>query len=172
MGDKRCCFIGHRKVTGSDLVKERVRAVVLELLSQGVKKYLFGSRSEFNDICLSVTSALKEDYPEIVRVYVRSQYPEINDKYKKFLLEGYDETVFPNGLENACRASYIERNEYMIDNSDVCVFFYDDKYQPTVRKSHNVHLPDIQPKSGTKTAFEYAVKKQKRIINIFIVRKN
>lgn len=167
MNGGNCCFIGHRKVKDSGLVKERVEAVVVELLSLGVKRYLFGSRSEFNDICLSVVSELKKDNPDIVSVYVRSQYPEISDMYKKYLLEGYDETVFPQGMENAGRASYVERNNYMIDNSTVCVFYYDNTYKPNVRKAYNNHLPDIQPKSGTKIAFEYAVKKQKEIINAF-----
>lgn len=167
MNGENCCFIGYRKVKDPGFVKERVKAIVIELLSQGVKRYLFGSRSEFNDICLTVVSELKKDHPDIVRVYVRSQYPEINDRYKKYLLEGYDETVFPHGMENAGSASYVERNNCMIDNSSVCVFYYDDTYKPNVRKAYNNHLPDIQPKSGTKIAFEYATNKQKEIINVF-----
>ena len=167
MDRESCCFIGHRKVMDSALVKERVKAVVVELLSLGINRYLFGSRSEFNDICLSVVSELKKDNPDIVRVYVRSQYPEINERYMKYLLEGYDETVFPKGMENAGRASYVERNEFMVDNSSVCVFYYDNTYQPHIRKALDCHLPNLQPKSGTKSAFKYAVKKQKKIINVF-----
>lgn len=168
MGENTCCFIGHRKVNDVASVTERIKPVVMELLVQGISRFLFGSRSEFDDICLSVITELKKDYPEIVRVYVRTQYPEISDMYKKYLLEGYDETVFPKGVENAGRASYIERNEYMIENCSVCVFYYDDAYKPVIKKAANSHLPDIQPKSGTKTAFEYAVKKKKKIINVFI----
>ncbi|MGN0811976.1 MAG: hypothetical protein ACI4MQ_00495 [Candidatus Coproplasma sp.] len=172
MEGNTCCFIGHRKVNDVDSVTERVKSVVVELLSLGVKRYLFGSRSEFNDICLSVVSELKKDNPAIGRVYVRSQYPEISDMYKNYLLEGYDETVFPKGMKNAGRASYVERNNYMIDNSSICVFYYDNTYKPNVRKAYNNHLSDIQPKSGTKIAFEYAVRKQKEIINVFKLRKN
>ena len=167
MGENTCCFIGHRKVNDVASVTERVKSVVMELLVKGISRFLFGSRSEFNDICLLVVTELQKDYPEIVRVYVRSQYPELSDMYKKYLLEGYDETVFPKGVENAGRASYVERNEYMIDSSSVCVFYYDENYKPVVKKSVNRHLPDIQPKSGTKTAFEYAVRKQKKIVNVF-----
>ena len=36
---------------------------------------------------------MKKEYPDIVRVYVRSLYPEISDMYKNYLLEGYDETI-------------------------------------------------------------------------------
>lgn len=167
MDGESCCFIGHRKVKDASFLIERVKAIVAELLLQNINRFLFGSRSEFNDICLSVVSELKKEYPDIVRVYVRSLYPEISDMYKNYLLEGYDETIFPKGMENAGRASYVERNNYMIDNSSVCVFYYDDTYQPNIRKVLVSRLPAVQQKSGTKSAYEYAVKKQKEIINVF-----
>ena len=85
-----------------------------------------------------------------MRVYVRSLYPEISDMYKNYLLEGYDETIFPNGMENAGRASYVERNNYMIDNSFVCVFYYDDTYQPNIRKVLDSRLPAVQQKKRNK----------------------
>ena len=30
----------------------------------------------------------------------------------------------------ACKASYVERNQAMTNNSDYCVFYYDENYQP------------------------------------------
>ena len=41
----------------------------------------------------------------------------------------------------------------MIDESDICVFFYDNN--------------SFNKKSGTKLALDYAIKKNKFVINIF-----
>ena len=61
--------------------------------------------------------------------------------------------TIPKKMINAGRAAYVERNCEMIDNSDFCVFYYDGKYTAAKRKS------------GTKIAYDYAVKKKKQIIN-------
>lgn len=55
----------------------------------------------------------------------------------------------------------------MIDNSDVCVFYYNKDYLPPIRKAQSKFLPDYQPKSGTAIAFQYAISKKKKILNMF-----
>jgi len=42
----------------------------------------------------------------------------------------------------------------MIDKSSFCIIYYDESYSPAKRTSSNQ-----QPKSGTKAAYEYALKK-------------
>ena len=61
----------------------------------------------------------------------------------------------------AGKASYVERNQAMIDNSDYCVFYYDSSYQPKPKKN------DYQPKSGTAIIYAYAQQKKKNIVNLF-----
>ena len=78
----------------------------------------------------------------------------------------------PDGVENAGVASYVERNQAMINSSDICVFYYDENYLPARRKQSRHALSDYQPKSGTKIAFEYAVKKGKQIINVAMEESN
>ena len=73
----------------------------------------------------------------------------------------------PEGVENAGAASYVERNQAMINSSDICVFYYDDNYLPARRKQSRRALSDYQSKSGTSIAYEYAVKKKKTIYNLF-----
>lgn len=55
----------------------------------------------------------------------------------------------------------------MIDNSDVCVFYFNQNYFPPKRKSSNKFLPEYQPKSGTAIAFAYAKQKNKQIYNMY-----
>lgn len=52
------------------------------------------------------------------------------------------------------RVSYVERNQAMINDSDYCIFYYDENYQP---------------KSGTALAYTYAKQKKKQIINILSI---
>ena len=73
---------------------------------------------------------------------------------------------------SAGKASYVERNQAMIDVSDFCIFYYNEEYQPPRRKRTNRDLSTYQPKSGTRLAYEYAVQKSKKadkvVINMFV----
>ena len=67
------------------------------------------------------------------------------------------------------KASYVERNQAMIDNSDYCIFYYNENYKPQPRKQSKRDITYYQPKSGTGLAYNYAKQKKKEIINIFIL---
>lgn len=69
-------------------------------------------------------------------------------------------------MENAGRASYVERNQEMINHSKFCVVYYDENYLPPRRKNSRRNLFNYQPKSGTRLAYDYARKKEKFIINL------
>ena len=62
---------------------------------------------------------------------------------------------------------YVERNREMINKSKFCIVYYDENYAPPRRRKSRYDLFDYQPKSGTKLAYDYAVKKEKEIINVF-----
>ena len=157
MTENICCFLGHRTILMSDEIYEKTYNHIKYLIvSEKVDTFLFGSKSQFNDLCYQIVSTLTTDYPYIKRVYVRAQFPYISPEYKEYLLQNYEETYYPIKLLNAGKASYVERNVEMIDKSKFCVFYFDSRY-----------IPPSEKKSGTKIAYEYALKKQKAIINIF-----
>ena len=166
-----CCFIGHRKIRNCDKIFGRVERVVKSLIEdRGFDTFLFGSRSEFNDLCYEVVSSLKEQYPQIKRVYVRGEFQYIDDKYKeKYFLKYHEDSYLPNRCSVGSRASYIERNREMIDSSDICVFYYDKSYTPErqVLSHRGKFLKYSSKTSGTKLAFDYAMMKHKEIINVF-----
>lgn len=162
-----CCFFGHRKINKTPELVERLTTTIKELIeNRDVTTFLFGSKSEFNSLCLDVVTNLKEQYPFIKRVYVRAAYPDISESYTDYLLESYEETYFLEKLRNAGRASYVERNQEMIDKSEFCIVYYDENYKPPRRKNSRRDLCDYQPKSGTTIAYNYAVQKQLKIINV------
>ena len=101
---KSCCFFGHRKIKESDELKSRLSKTIEELIvNHSVKNFLFGSRSEFDELCYKVATELKEKYNNIQRVYVRAEYPYVTDCYKKYLLEMYEDTYYPEKIKNAGR---------------------------------------------------------------------
>ena len=164
-----CCFFGHRKVTDSKQIKNKAYIEAEELIiNKGISIFLFGSKSEFDALCYEVITELKEKYPHIKRIYARAEFQHINDSYKNMLLNAYEDTYYPNSIENSGKAAYVERNREMIDKSEYCVVYYDSKYEPQRRRKCKQDLSDYQPKSGTKIAYEYAVKKKKKIINLYV----
>ena len=142
-----CCFLGHRTIHENEELRSNLANTIEKLIiNDKVDTFLFGSKSRFNDLCYEIVSELKEKYHHIKRVYVRAEFPVIDESYERYLLLRYEDTYFPEKLHNAGRAVYVERNFEMIDNSQFCLVYYDEAHAPTKRKS------------GTKIALEYARK--------------
>ena len=155
MKEHTCCFIGHRTINETEELKSKLKEIIEKLIVENsVDTFLFGSKSRFNSLCQETVTEIKEKYPRIKRVYVRAEYPDINEHYKNYLLESYEDTLYPEHIRNSGKAAYVERNYEMIDKSHFCIVYYDEQNAPTTRKS------------GTKIALDYAVKQGKQIINI------
>ena len=149
---RTCCFLGHREITETKELKEQIFYILKNLIQdKNVDTFLFGSKSSFNSLCHTLVTNLKEQYPHIKRIYVRAEFPVINNSYKQYLLERYEDTYYPENIKGAGKAVYIKRNYEMIQNSQYCIFYYDEGYTITGRKS------------GTKIAFDYARKHHKEI---------
>ncbi len=149
------CFIGHRRINETQDLKIRLWELIEDLIiNKNVSTFLLGSKSDFNELCVKILTQSKEKYPHIKRIYVRAEYPNINEQYKKYLLQSFDETYFPEKLTNAQSSVYVKRNYEMITKSDICVFYFSEKDAPTTRKS------------GTKIALDYAIKRNKIIFNL------
>ncbi len=170
------CFIGHRKIENKEAVKEKVKEVVgWFIVEKGIRVFHFGSRSEFDDICHAVVTDFQKIYPDIVRVnynckseyVVKKEEREGLEKIGKALLKkelglkDYELGKISDRVYSAGKASYVERNEEMIDDSEYCIFFYREEYKVEPQNSRQ-----SSKKSGTKLAYEYAERKKKVIVNI------
>ena len=156
MKDKTCCFFGHRTINETEELKSKLIEIIEKLIvDEKVDTFLFGSKSQFNSLCLELVTELKEKYPHIKRVYVRAEYPDINEQYTNYLLESYEDTYYPDHIRSSGRAAYVERNCEMINKSHYCIVYYDELNAPTTRKS------------GTKIALDYALRHKKIILNAF-----
>ena len=150
--ENTCCFIGHRTINETEELKSKLKGIIEKLIvEKQVDTFLFGSKSRFNDLCYEIVSKIKEKYPHIKRIYVRAEYPDINEQYTNYLLEVFEDTYYPEHIRNSGRAAYVERNYEMINKSQYCIVYYDEQNAPTTRKS------------GTKIALDYAIKQGKQI---------
>ena len=104
MGEKEhtCCFFGHRMIEVTDELVNRLEKVVDDLIvEKKVDTFLFGSKSQFDKLCLQVVTELKKKYPHIRRIYVRAEFPYIDENYIAYLLKRYDHTYYPERIINA-----------------------------------------------------------------------
>lgn len=161
-----CCFIGHRKIENSaTLIKTITDTIENLILSENVTCFLFGSRSEFDDICYNIVTNLKIKYPYILRIACPCKHEGVNFENEKSKMENlyhkitnkqikfstFDDALYFAKYKNAGRASYIERNIEMINNSYYCLFYYNKKCS--------------LKNSGTAIAYKHAEKNKKVIIN-------
>ena len=153
MKNNTCCFFGHRTINETNELRTKLMNCIEKLITdEKVDTFLFGSKSEFDRLCLEVVTELKGKYPHIKRIYVRAEYPVINDGYNSYLLNSYDFTYYPQVIIGAGRAVYVKRNYEMIDRSNFCIVYCEDgdKYEGR--------------RSGARLALDYAEKRGKRII--------
>lgn len=158
--NKTCCVFGHRIINETvELRTKLIKTIERLITKENVDTFLFGSKSRFNSLCYELVTNLKEKYPHIKRIYVRAEFPVINDDYKAYLLELYEDTFYPEKIKGSGRAAYVERNYEMINKSKYCIVYYDEANAPTTRKS------------GTRIALDYAVK-QKRNIYVYLEKES
>lgn len=138
-----CSFFGAKNGRCAEEAYPAVKTVVEKLITaDGVNVFLFASQSEFELLCLKAVNELKNTFPNIRRLYVRAERGYVNDECKEFVASNYDDTFCP--FESTAK-----RNYYMIDNSGYCVF-------------------GNKKESGTKRAYQYAVKKKKHVIDLML----
>ena len=179
MFKKTCSFIGHRKIVETKELKAKVKSIIEYLIEKkNVKTFLFGSKSQFNDLCLGVVSELKIKYPDIKRVVYTCNsesvvFAEDKEKWQKVYdclninvpILAVEEEVEHKAKYLAGRAAYVERNRAMIDASGFCVFYYDQNYIPALPCGTKPNIVR-QAKSGTAQAYKYAKRKNKQCYNI------
>ena len=149
---KTCSFFGHRFVLDIKSVKEQLKTLLEKMITQeGVDIFYLGEQGDFEIIAAEVLNELKPTYPFIQRIEVIcfAEQLQRNGKIKSDGFEYLDE------LDRCKRkARIIKRNQWVIDNSDILVFF--------------VH----SPYGGAYQSYLYAKKKNKQIINLVKVEED
>ena len=79
----------------------------------------------------------------------------------------YYETYYSKHIVNSGKAAYVERNKEMINKSDFCIIYYNKNYSSPRKKFSHIDLTAYQSNGGTKISYNYVLKKNKTIINIY-----
>ena len=163
---KACSFFGHRDTPQTQELKQKVRETVERLiLEEGVDTFLFGSRSKFDELCHMVVTELKWKYPQIQRIAHLCKHEsgclagEGKDEQRRIkeltgrdvYVPEYEDIKKSDRVNSAGRAAYVERNYWMIDDSQIIILFYNSK---------------IERISGVKIARNYAMQKKKGVMYI------
>ncbi len=168
---KSVCFIGHKEIERKEELKNKLIHVIKKLINDyDITNFLFGDKSDFNNLCVDIVSNLKNEYKSIKLIYYPSNdwYRDNEEENNKFFENifnihkiRYDKYIYLNYYG---KSGYVRRNKKMIDDSDICVFYYNINYVP--KKTKWLKL-NVSRKSGTMIAYNYAKLKHKAIINLF-----
>lgn len=149
-----CCFTGHRFVLYEHEIKLRkaLSVVITGLYERGCRIFLSGGAVGFDSIAAEEVIELRKRFSDIKLHMVlpcRNQHRKwgASDrlKYEKLLTEA-DDTNFL--CETYCTGCMHLRNKYLVDNSQVCIAYY----------NHSG--------GGTEYTVNYAREKEREIINL------
>ena len=88
-----CCFIGHSTIYDMDIVKERLKHIVQELIQRGVTTFYNGGMGQFDALGARTVYDLKKTYGHIKNVLI-TPYPNV-DEYAARL---FDEIAVSAGM--------------------------------------------------------------------------
>ena len=168
--NKKIAIFGHRKVDEADkhIIKD-VNNLFENFVINDDTQFLFGSNSEFNDICYDIVTELKGKYNNIERIgylcateiaFTKEEAINYQKYINKSISKGKHIKIYDQiqQLDFDSKNLYIDRNKKMIEDADICIFYYSEKNINPTNKFGN------KTNSGTKIALEYAKSKCKEII--------
>lgn len=155
---KSIAFFGHRAIYNDDIISERLNNTLKSVISKGFSRLIVGSHGDFDKLALSVCLNYKKSIDNEIQINVvltnlsslnrgkrgYSQADIVNDMGCEPIFYDVEEEHYKNRI-TVC-------NKKMVDDSDLIICYVD------MRKYV----------SGAKKAVNYALKQNKRVINLFM----
>ena len=150
--EKTCSCFGHFNVEISDELIARTEMEIDKAIEDGVRVFLFGGRSGFDDLCYDLVTKQRIAKPQLDlrRVFCFALDKQLRKPPRWFVKKEYEALECPAKAFDYWYTSIYYRNLAMIDQSDLVLFWVEE------RKN-----------SGAYKAYQYAVKKHKHIVNLF-----
>lgn len=150
--EKTCSCFGHSDVDITDDLRARTRIEIDKAIADGVRTFLFGGRSDFDDLCYDIVTEKKNENPQlnIRRVFCFALDNQLRKPPRWFIRKEYEALECPAKTFDYWYTAIYYRNLAMIDQSDLVLFW--------VEKRKN---------SGAYKTYLYAVKKHKCFVNLF-----
>lgn len=147
-----CTFAGHRDVFQADIPK-KLDKVISQILAFGDNSYRFlvGVRGQFDEMCSSAVRKVKREHKDkqITLVLVLPYFSQELNTNKEYYDQFYDDVVIPSELADVhYKAVITKRNRWLIEQSDILIAFVYRNF------------------GGAYTTINYAIKKEKRVINL------
>lgn len=176
MQNKSCCFIGHRDAIINKNLIEQLRLTIEKLIcNDEVTDFIFGSNSVFSNVCHLIVTDLKENYPYINRIAYCSENEyfclesereqkeaQLSSVLKKEIrLFGFEKGYTPIIQSNVSK-KLDDKIMAMIDDSDYCIFYCNEKELSSFANRYDL----FHTTNKTAVAYEYAMSKNKEIINM------
>ena len=150
--EKTCSCFGHSDVEITDELIVRARIEIDRAVADNVRTFLFGGRSNFDDLCYDLVTEKRNDCPQlnIKRVFCFALDKQLRKPPHWFIRKEYEALECPTKDFDYWYTSIYYRNIAMIDQSDLVLFW--------VEKREN---------SGAYKTYKYSVKNHKHIVNLF-----
>ncbi len=151
---RTCCFTGHRTVSAEyrQSLPLKLEKQIRLLIQQGIVDFIAGGARGFDTMAALAVLKLREEFPQ-VRLLLALP---CKDQTKGWPLR--EKLLYDNILQSADTVHYLseaytsscmmQRNRFMVDHSEVCVFFL------------------TAPRGGTYKTVEYALAQNLRLCNI------
>ena len=149
---KICSFFGHSDLVGAPDLHSFARQKIIDAIEFGCRIFYFGGFGEFDALCYKIVTELKNSNPELAlkRVYCVTQEQYLRNNTPLLKKEDYDEITCLTPTFDGWETSIYFRNCAIIDESDVVIFYAEEREN-----------------SGAYKTYQYAQKKKdKKIINL------
>ncbi len=150
--EKVCSCFGHSDVPITDDLRARTKAEIEKGIADGVRIFLFGGRSDFDDLCYDLVTEAKTAAPQlgIKRVFCFALDKQLRKPPRWFVRKEYEALECPAKDFDYWYTAIYYRNLAMIDRSDLVLMWV-----------------EAREDSGAYKTYKYAVKKHKRVVNLF-----
>lgn len=150
MFQKICSCFGHSVIKVDDGLKDRVDRTVDGALDDGVRVFLFGGLSDFDDLVYDIVTSKREQFPSlnIERIFCFALDKQAIRPPHWFAKKEYEGFECPKKAFDYWYKAIYYRNCAMIDMSDLVLFYAENR-----------------ERSGAYKAYKYAQKAGKQIVN-------
>ena len=154
LSSMKACFVGHSLIF-DDSIEDAIFDMVILLVKKGYTSFIMGEHGDYEQMALSACRRVRNIYPHIKIEVVVTNLNKIyrNDKNRTQPLAKYiDVSIVVYDIENVhYKQQIIVSNQKMIDDCSLVIGYVDISRQY----------------SGANRSWKYALKRNKKMINLY-----
>ena len=117
---KTCFFIGHRE-TDERILPTLIQEVEQHITEYGVTEFVVGHYGGFDRLAAHAVKEAKQRHPEVTLTLLLPYHPVERPISTP---EGFDRTLYPEGMETASkRLAIVRANRWMLCHSDYLIVY-------------------------------------------------